>query len=184
MFLERRAEAWQKLQDALAKLPEEERKSLPKLILGAEVAYAPGMWEWPELQELCYENTKVLLLEMPMGQWNEEMFRQIYNLMSRTGVTPMFAHVERYFRNREFWRLLDMQLPMQISASALLGMFGKKYACRFLLEQHAILITDCHRPQFRPPNMSKAIAWLQKKHGRSAMKSCIAKTDRVLHEEL
>lgn len=183
MFLERRAEAWQKLQDAIAKLPEEERKSLPELILGAEVAYAPGMWEWPELEELCYENTKVLLLEMPMGRWNEEMFRQLYNLMSRTGITPMFAHVERYFHNREFWRLLDMQLPMQVSASALLGLFGKKRACRFLLDQQAILITDCHGLKFREPNLAKALQWLSKKEGRRAARFCMENTDHVLENQ-
>ena len=181
MFLARRAEAWQKLQDALAALPETERESLPKLILGAEVAYAPGMWEWPELADLCYENTKVLLLELPIGQWNEEMFRQIYNLMSHTGITPMLAHVERYFHNRDFGRLFELQLPMQVSAAALLHIFGRKRAAALLMEQEGILISDCHRMKFREPNMEKALRWLEKKEGRRAVKFCIANTDRPLN---
>ena len=181
MFLTRRAEAWQKLQEALAQLPEEERNRLPKLILGAEVAYAPGMWEWPELQQLCYENTKVLLLELPIDQWNEEIFRQIYNLMSRTGITPMLAHVERYLHNRGFLQLFEMQLPMQVSAEALLHMFGRKQAVELLTEHGGILISDCHGPQFRVPNMGRALQWLEKKEGRQAVKKCIANTDRVLN---
>ena len=93
----------------------------------------------------------------------------------------MLAHVERYFHNREFWRLFEMQLPMQVSASALLHMIGRKRAVELLTEQEGILISDCHSPQFRPPNMGKALQWLEKKEGRRVAKSCIANTDRVLN---
>lgn len=182
-FLQRRAEAWQNLQNAIAELPEEERKRLPKLILGAEVAYAPGMWEWPELMELCYENTKVLLLELPVGQWNEEIFRQIHNLMNRTGIVPMFAHVERYLHIREFGHLLELQLPMQVSAMALTRAIGRKRVCRLLLERAGILISDCHDIKFRPPNIGKALQWLEKKEGRRAAQFCIRNADGILQNQ-
>jgi len=182
-FLQRRAEAWQNLQNAIAELPEEERKKLPKLILGAEVAYVPGMWEWPELMDLCYENTKVLLLELPVGQWNDEMFRQIHNLMNRTGIIPMFAHVERYLHIREFEYLLELQLPVQVSAMTLTRAIGRKRICRLLLERAGILISDCHDMKFRPPNISKALQWLEKKEGRRAVQFCIRNTEGILQNQ-
>ncbi len=179
-FLERRSEAWQTLQNALAELPETERECLPRLILGAEVAYAPGMWEWAEIAELCYENTNVLLLELPMAGWNQEMFRQIYSFISRTGITPMIAHAERYLWNKQFWRLTEMQLPMQLSAAALLRFYGRKWACRILEEQGGILISDCHNMDSRPPNMGQAIQWLWQKKGEQAACTCEKNTDRAL----
>lgn len=183
-FLERRALAWQALQNAIADLPQAERESLPRLILGAEVAYAPGMWEWPELSKLCYEDTKVLLLELPMGPWNEEMFRQIYNLISRTGITPMIAHAERYVWNRQFPQLLEMQLPMQVSASALLRLRGRKQACRLLEERDGILISDCHNLEYRPPNVGKAVDWLRRKKGEQTVRHCMESANRALTTEL
>ena len=179
-FLQRREEAWQTLQNALARLPEEERNQLPRLILGAEVAYAPGIWEWPELMQLGYEGTKVLLLELPADQWNEEMFRQIYNLISRTGITPTIAHVERYFHHRDFWRLLEMQLPMQISAATLLYPHGRKRAYKFLEEQECVLISDCHNLDYRTPNMGKAVDWLRRKKGNEMARICVKNTDWAL----
>ncbi len=179
-FLTRRAEAWQALQNALTELPKTERECLPRLILGAEVAYVPGMWEWPEISELCYENTKVLLLELPMTGWNEEIFRQIYSFISHTGITPMIAHAERYLWNKQFWRLTEMQLPLQVSASALLSFYGRKKACRILDEQDGILISDCHNMDSRPPNMDQAMQWLRQKKGESVARACEKNTDWAL----
>lgn len=182
-FLERRAAAWQTLQDAIAELPEEERKKLPRLILGAEVAYAPGMWEWPELSQLCYEDTKVLLLEMPMGPWNDEMFRQIYNLITHTGIMPIIAHAERYARNKQFWQLFELQLPVQISAGAMLNWFARKQAWP-LLEQGGILISDCHDLEHRPPNMGEAMDWIRRKKGRELAGFCAKNSGLVLKESV
>ena len=57
-FLFRREEAFEALK---ASLPAD----APKILLGAEVLYFPGIAHMEELPELCLEGTNLLLLEMP-----------------------------------------------------------------------------------------------------------------------
>jgi protein-tyrosine phosphatase len=57
-FLERRAECYGRLCDALP-------DGVPKMLLGAEVSYYPGISRLEGLSRLCIEGTDILLLEMP-----------------------------------------------------------------------------------------------------------------------
>ena len=68
-FLRRRRAASEKLEDAIARQPDGE--TLPRRILGAEVAWAPYMDRWEKLDELCYEGSEYLLLEPPFSVWND-----------------------------------------------------------------------------------------------------------------
>ena len=57
-FLVRRDAAWRELSQAV------QGEKVPSMILGAEVAWMPGMSQWPDLEQLCYQNTKLLLVEL------------------------------------------------------------------------------------------------------------------------
>ena len=95
-FLARRRASAEALRDALMALPEEEIRTMPRLILGAEVAWVPNLPDMPELSRMCMGRSKYLLLELPFSAWSDPLFRQLRELMDRTGVTPVIAHVERY----------------------------------------------------------------------------------------
>ena len=63
-FCERRKAAYEELSGAI---PE----GMPKIRLGAEVRYYPGIEKMSDLKKLRIEGTKLLLLEMPMSKWTE-----------------------------------------------------------------------------------------------------------------
>lgn len=173
-FLARRAEAMETFK-AVA--------TGPRLVLGAEVAYAPGMAEWPELEELCYEGTKILLVELPAAPWNDELFSQLYQIEGRRGITPMIAHVERYFGlqdKRATQRLLSMDLPMQVSAVGLRCMLGRRRLINLLLDHGAMLISDCHDTEFRPPNLAEATKRLECRLGKELTAQILANGDEIL----
>lgn len=176
-FLRRRAAAMAQLTGVLS------NKVCPKLILGAEVAWMPGMADWDSLEALCYTDTNVLLVELPFTKWNDEMFRQLYNLEIRRGITPMIAHIDRYFgiqEKRYFSTLFEMEFPVQISSMSLQGVIGGRRAMKILSERNAILISDCHSPTERPPNMGVALKIIQKKLGLNVAKRISSETENVL----
>lgn len=67
-FLKRRREAVLALGKCMMQMSPEERNVLPRMILGAEVAWWPNLAEWSELPELCIGETKNLLLELPVSK--------------------------------------------------------------------------------------------------------------------
>jgi len=61
-FLERRGESARELSAALAGM-----KQLPKMCLGAEVAYFEGMSRTEHIDSLCIGRTRMLLVELPFS---------------------------------------------------------------------------------------------------------------------
>ena len=161
-FLIRRANAMARLQNVLKNVKH------PRLILSAEVAYVPGMADWQELEELCYAGTKILLVEPPMTAGNDEMFRQLYAIEGRRGITPMIAHVERYFETQtkaHIAQLLETGFPIQVSTASLLRFRGRRRALELLTDYNAVLASDCHNTTTRPPDLDAAVRVLEKKLG-------------------
>lgn len=168
-FLIRRANAMAQMQNVLKNIKH------PQLILSAEVAYVPGMADWQELEQLCYAGTKILLVEPPMTAWNDEMFRQLYAIEGRRGITPMIAHIDRYFEAQtkaSIEQLLEMGFPIQVSTVALLRFHGRSRALKLLADYNAVLVSDCHNTTTRAPNLDVAVRVLEKRLG--------GKVDRVL----
>lgn len=164
-FLQRREAAMTQLTAAAA------GTDIPRLILAAETEWVPGMADWPELEDLCYAGTRILLVELPFTPWNDEMFRQLYSLEGRRGITPMIAHVDRYFdvqEKRNLEKLLDMDVPMQISAFALTRLHSRRKSLQLLQEADCVLISDCHDLTTRPPNLPEAMTVVAKKLGKEA----------------
>jgi protein-tyrosine phosphatase len=147
----------------------------PRLILSAEVAYMPGMADWEELDELCYENTRTLLVEPPQEPWNGEMIRQLYAIEGRRGITPMIAHLDRYLGTQTKARieeLLETGFPVQVSAAALLQLGMRRKALSLLTDYGAVLVSDCHNLTTRPPNIGTASKVLVKRLGVDAREFC------------
>ena len=175
-FLTRRAAAARQLLAAAEQLPPEKQQTLPRSILGAEVLWTPKILSWKGLEKLCYGKTDYLLLELPFSGWNGEMFRGLYDLMTRTGLTPVIAHIDRYWgiadKNR-IKELLAMGMPVQLSAEALLHLATRGKALGLLRRGKAhMLISDAHDLQRRRVNME------------SAMKVAVQKLPREVYEDL
>lgn len=183
-FIARRAAAMQKLEAAMAGLPAERRLLLPELHLGAEIAWVPNLAEWPELSRLCLGSSRYFLLELPSRPWTDQLINQLYELSGRTGLVPVLAHIERYLKTQKQQHvdaLLDLGVPVQVSAEPLLHTMQRGAVLRLLRERKAQLIaSDAHDPVSRPPNLGRALSEVGRRLGRGKASSLAARCDDII----
>lgn len=166
-FLQRRASSFQRLQERIDGLSDQERRQLPQLFLGAEVAWFPHMDEWSDLSQLCLGSSSFLLLELPFYPWNSSMIHQLYDLMGKTGIIPIIAHLERYMKGQRWsniQEILALGVPIQLSSGIFLTMGGRRLAKQLLHHGTGFLLaSDCHNTTTRPPNLRDSFVILEKK---------------------
>ncbi len=185
-FLQRRSASFQQLQSALEQLDMQERETLPKLVLGAEVAWRSDLVECERLNELCIGTTNNLLLELPFTPWSDRLFDQIYDLMNCTGITPVIAHLDRYLgleRPKYIEEVLELGVPIQISAEILLHTFARGKALKMLrCNQAHLLVSDCHDTSDRAPNLHKGMEVVRRKLGEQRVQEMILCADELANE--
>ena len=71
-FLRRRRESAEKLNRIT--------ESLPRILLGAEVAYFDGMGRCADLKEMAIGETGFLLVEMPFTDWTKRMVDELIRI--------------------------------------------------------------------------------------------------------
>ncbi len=179
-FLERREQAWGRLREAL---PE----GSPRILLGAEVLYFPGISRMEELEALCLEGTDLLLLEMPFTAWSEYMSREVNELARSGRVTLMLAHIERYFfdQPRSVWdAFLENGIYLQSNAEFFLSFKTRRRALQ-LLENGYIhaLGTDCHNMGSRAPRMAEARNRIEKRLGTAFLEDLDALGQLLLRKD-
>lgn len=161
-FFARRERAWERLQQGL----ERDGDTLPELVLGAEVAWVPGLNRWEELERFCLGSSRYLLLELPDSPWRSSMIDQLYDLMDSSGIIPVLAHLDRSFRTQRADHLrevLNMGVPVQISAQSMLGFLQRRGVIqRIRGNRDCVLISDCHNLTDRRPNLGMGLARAQK----------------------
>lgn len=166
-FLYRRQEAWNRLK---AELPDDS----PKILLGAEVLYFPGISRMAELPELCMEGTNILLLEMPFERWTERMVREVKELAGSGDYTILLAHIERYYfkQPKDVWDdFLDIDILMQSNADFFLPLWTKRKALKLLKEGRIHLLgSDAHNMTERAPRMEQAISMIEKHLGQEVIR--------------
>ena len=121
----------------------------------------------PRITDLCLGDSACILLEMPLRPWSDTLLEQVYQFAGVTGTTPILAHVERYLhlqKNGQLKTLIEMGIPMQISAEAFRNPFAAMKAGRLLRSGTWLLGTDCHNTSTRPPNYGPAAAYIKKHH--------------------
>lgn len=172
-YLERRQEAYELL---LPVLPE----NAPRIFLGAEVLYFPGISRMEDLPSLCLEGTDLLLLEMPFSAWQEYWIREVCDLAVSREFTVLLAHIERYYdqQPRRVWdQLLELDVLMQANAdfflrkdSSLLPFRRRSKAMTLLREGRIHLLgTDAHNLSSRAPHMAAAREKIRQQIGRQAL---------------
>ncbi|MBO4217095.1 MAG: hypothetical protein J5940_04050 [Clostridia bacterium] len=156
-FFERREASAAKLRNAL------EGKSAIKFHLGAEVAYFNGIHASESMERFRIEGTRLLLVEMPMREWNARMFDELVELNRNLGLRPVLAHIDRYnFAKGRIRRYLEYYLEnrglVQVNAEAMAAMFSRRTAIS-MIRAGAIhfMGSDCHNTGSRRPNYDEAI---------------------------
>lgn len=162
-FCKRRAAALEKL---LAVVP----AGLPRIIPAAEVAFFSGIGESPSLEQLCIQETRTLLLEMPFTEWNDFQIGEVLSLVLDRKFHVILVHPERFCfsdSNRGVLRRLS-QLPigLQINADSLIHWRTRRLALELLeLARYPLLGSDCHNLTSRPPHLKEGRAVVQRKLG-------------------
>jgi protein-tyrosine phosphatase len=177
-FLERRQGAFDSLKKA-----EEEKNGIPCILQGAEVYYFPGIGRADQIPMLTIEGTKTLLLEMPFSQWNDEVCRDVEDLIQKQGLRIVLAHTERYVRfqkDKKCWnRIMDMDVLIQLNAESILRkntLFGPDKGKRFCLDyirdhDDFLLGSDCHNLTDRKPNLREARDAIRALYGEGKLTS-------------
>lgn len=172
-FLRRREEGF-------ARLGETRIPVLP----GAEVAYFDGMSRSDILPRLCLGNSRLLLVEMPWGDWSSRMVYQVCELTVQQGVIPVLAHVNRY-------REAFMKYASTLAQQGVLFQWNAEVFCHWRTRRWALtqlktgnvhfLGSDCHNLTTRPPQIGQAAQVITKKLGAASVADMTAFTAEMLN---
>ncbi len=166
-FLEFREDTAKHLAEVI-RAAAEEGESFPDVILGAEVAYFGAMSICPELDRMCVEGTGYLLCEMPFERWSSAMIDELRIIKKKRGITPIMAHIERYFglfKPEMLDGMIEEGFLIQSNAEAFIG-FGRGRVLKLLSEGKIHLLgSDCHNMEKRAPNMAEAFDVIEKRLG-------------------
>lgn len=159
----------QSREDALGKIKETAKGQIPRILLGAEVRYYPGISRMERLAELCIENTGLLLLEMPFSKWTEYTQRELRELAGSAPFGVVLAHIERYLKlqDRKTWqRIYEAGLYTQVNASFFNSRMTRGKALRMISSDRIHFIgSDCHNMSTRAPDLADAYKVIEKKLG-------------------
>lgn len=165
-FLARRDEALERISG---------RPERPKILLGAEVAYFPGISQSREICDLRIEGSSLLLLELPFSNWSNRMVTEVCDIYGALHLTPVLAHYERYANIPGSARAIDHMRRsgclLQSNAEAFLatGYRRRKALKAFQSGAISFLGSDCHNDSSRKPNLGEALQFLSAKAGARAL---------------
>jgi protein-tyrosine phosphatase len=170
-FLRARAEAYVRLEKAI---DESGTVGLPRIRLGAEVAYFKGVSDADRVDELTIQGTDVLLLELPFDEWRGHVARDVRHLVHKRSIRVVLAHLERYLHiranRRELEELLALPLLVQINAESLTSGWQRRRLIRMFEEGEAHLLgSDCHGMGSRPPNLAAGREALRQSVGQALL---------------
>ena len=153
-FLRRRNLAAKQLTDAMLYSTE----VYPRVILGAEVLFFPGISEAESIGLLRIGNSRSILIEPPMSPWSEDMLEEIVQLGRNFDLLPVIAHVDRYMEilkdDSLMDRVLQKKLAVQVNGTYFLNPKTRKEAFANLKAGKIHLIgSDCHNLESRPQNL-------------------------------
>ncbi len=170
-FLLRREASYKTLQ---------QHENFPKNIqlhLGAEVSYYEGISKLKNLPSLCFTNSNLLLIEMPISKWSNYMIHEVMDLACLPGTQIVLAHVERYrsLQSNDVWQqLLHNDILMQVNANYFLRLATRRKGLSQLLHnQIHFLGSDCHDLKIRPPKIGEAYKYIEHKLGNPFLNSMV-----------
>ena len=157
-FLKRRNAAYMRLM-AEIDAPED----YPRILLGAEVLYYPGISMSQEMRDLRLTGTPFLLIEPPMMHWSQEMLDEIELCADTLNCIPVIAHIDRYMHMFNDYTLFDRikssRVLIQVNANFFLHHESRDLALKYLREKRFHFMgSDCHNMDERCPNMGGAEA--------------------------
>lgn len=135
-------------------------------LLGYEVRYFKGISSTEEINKLCINGSKYLLLELGQIAITEDVIDDIMGLIY-SGYTVILAHLERYTKMPGFKELkktiFEHHIPVQVTAASFLEKPFQRAAFRLLKDGLVTFIsTDMHNDINRGPMMTEAVREISK----------------------
>ena len=129
-----------------------------KVRIGAEVLLSRNMFSNDSLDELCYQDTRYMLIEIPTSVKKQKTLEQYINkLFANYSVTPIIAHVERYrwlFNYKGLVWLNDIGCLVQFDNAALAKRRDRKKIIEYIdLGLIHLCGTDAHDLEQRTVNV-------------------------------
>ena len=151
------------------------------IIPASETYLTEDLLNEKDLTDLCYQNTRMLLMEMPFScAFTARDLTLLERVAGNYGITPVLAHIERYPRLLNSDKLLsDIQeigclTQVNLSSFADGKLFVRKRLLRLISDGMAPLMgTDCHRMTFRPPEYERPLRYIVKKLGKGVVSQLI-----------
>ncbi len=179
-FLARRSEAVNKLSQAAKNC----EKELPKVCLGAEVAYFNGICGSDAILKLRFEGTNTILIEMPFEKWSEAIIDEMIRIKRVAGLDVVVAHIERYakYQSREaLKRLASAGVLFQVNCETFGSFSGKRLAFSMMKAGNFLLLgTDCHDTSLRKPNMPLAVDAIVSRVGVAELEKITLRAEALL----
>lgn len=147
-------------------LSEEDRKLIPRMILGAEVEFMPDMNRWDYLDKLTISGTNYIMTEMPFTPWTESNVKVIDDIALNTPFTPVIPHIDRYFHTFTPTKYIEhfykMPVVIQMNSIYINGVHNTRFY-KPLIESGKIQIlgSDCHSAEWRQPDLGQAVERLR-----------------------
>ena len=162
-----------------------------KLVIGADVHLVPGLVEGLRCGRVPTLNgSRYFLLEPSHTTPPPRLEDEVHRLLA-AGYTPIVTHPERLAWVEShypvFVRLIEQGAWMQLTAGALVGVFGKRaqyWGERFLAEGHThLLATDAHTTGRRLPKLTPGLEVARRLVGdREATRLVVDRPAAVLND--
>ncbi len=170
-FSDSRARSFEALLEAV------KGKDLPEIELGCELLYFRGIGKCGELDKLKMGNTKYILIEFPAIDITESVLRDLSDVFLAGGLVPVIAHIERYFKQKGYKKLLkfiaDGTVPClaQVNAESFFEKHYKRTALKLVKNNYVSFVaSDAHSLHSRKPKMDMAAEFIQRKFGDDVYK--------------
>lgn len=185
-FLRRRARSLEKLLNAARNSAFKDE--LPELYVGAEVAFFTGISRCEDIRRLSIADAGLLLLEMPFSPWSESVLDEAEILSSSLGVTPIIAHIDRYFKYQtasDIERLCSAEVLVQCNADSIVS-WRTSARCIGMIKRGQIdlLGSDTHGISVRPPLVARAVSKIEKKLGGDPLRLFVKTGDALFADEV
>lgn len=150
-FLRRRNDIWENLIMV-------RKNENPVIRLGAEVLLCKNIDKMEGIEDLCIQNSNVLLIEMPfLRQWDTDLIETIVRLREKNRLEVILAHGERY-PVKEMDKLLKLGFQMQLNVSSTVHLYPSHFI-RMCMEQNYVIAfgSDIHGLHNSYKEFTKAI---------------------------
>ncbi len=133
---------------------------MPKIMLGAEVAYRRDLTAREGIEKLTLGGTNYILLEMPFEKWQDSAVNDLRTMKNSLGLEPVIAHIERYYAEqpaKTINALLDIGVHFQMNAEYIIGRSTGRKAKKLIKRGYIDLLgSDCHGIINRVQNLGVA----------------------------